>query len=145
MRKLSTDRCGKLFNVDFLAREAKVTLTFNLCPDIGLANGYTGKVVDIKYWDDESPQNKNIPYYILVDMDDYTGPPFFPHPDWENWYRSTHKHIWKFSIKGTTGWRSQGLWFNWDWLGLGPSTNPKVKLFRLRFFWHWLTRRWHMG
>ena len=55
MGKLSTDRCGQLFKVIFLAREAKVTLTFNLCPDIGLANGSTGNVVDIKYRDDESP------------------------------------------------------------------------------------------
>ena len=61
MRKLSTDRCGQLFNVVFLAREEKVTLTFNLCPEIGLSNGSTGKFVDIKYRDGESPQNKNIP------------------------------------------------------------------------------------
>ena len=60
MRKLSTDRCGQLFNVIFLASEAKVTLTFNLYPEIGLANGSTGKVVNIKYLDDESLQNKNI-------------------------------------------------------------------------------------
>ena len=56
-------------------------MKFNLCPDIGLANGSTGKVVDIKYQDDESPQNKNIPYCVWVDMDDYTGPPFFPHTE----------------------------------------------------------------
>ena len=55
MGKLSTDRCGQLFNVIFLAREAKVTLTFNLCPEIGLENDSTGKVFDIKYRDDESP------------------------------------------------------------------------------------------
>ena len=109
MRKLSTDRCGKLFNVIFLAREAKLTLTFNLCPDIGLANGSTGKVVYIKYRDDESPHNKDITYCIWVDMDYYTGPPFFPRPERKNGYRSTHKHIRNYSRKETTGWRSQGL------------------------------------
>ena len=97
-RKLSTNRCGKLFNVIFLASEAKVILTFNLCTDIGLANGSTGKVVDIKYRDDESPQNKNIPYYIWVDMGDYTGPPLFPHPERKKWiliYARTHTELFK--------------------------------------------------
>ena len=136
MRKLSTNWCGQLFNVIFLACEEKVTLKFNLCPEIGLANGSTGKAVDIKYQDDESPQNQNIPYCIWVDMDDYTGPPLFPHPERNNWYLSTHEQIRNYSRKGTTGWSSQVLWFHLDWLGLGPSTNTKAKLFGIRLFWH---------
>ena len=98
MRKLSTNRCGQLFNVIFLAREEKVTLAFNLCPEIGLANGSTGKVVDIKYRYYESPQNKNIPYCICVDMDDYTSAPFFPHPERKKWiliYARTHTELFK--------------------------------------------------
>ena len=46
MRKLRPDRCGGLTNVLFLSNDSRVTLTYNLCPEIGLANGSTGKVID---------------------------------------------------------------------------------------------------
>lgn len=78
MRKLRPDRCGGLTNVLFLSNDSRVTLTYNLCPEIGLANGSTGKVIDVKYREGESPQNKDLPYCVWVEMDGYTGPSFFP-------------------------------------------------------------------
>ena len=49
MKKQTTDWCGQLPNVLYLACEAKVTLTYNLCPELGLANGSTGVVKGIIY------------------------------------------------------------------------------------------------
>jgi len=80
MRKLRADRCGQLNNVLFLSRDAKVTLTYNLCPEIGLANGSTGIVKDVVYKTGESPK-KHIPYCVWVEMEGYTGPSFFPTRD----------------------------------------------------------------
>ena len=83
MKKLATDRCGQLTNVLFLARDAKVTLTYNLCPELGLANGSTGKVKDVVYLPGESPggDEPDLPYCVWVEVDGYTGDSFFPAAD----------------------------------------------------------------
>ena len=43
-----------LKNLLFLAVGAKVVLEFNLCPELGLSNRYTGIVKDIVYRDKEN-------------------------------------------------------------------------------------------
>ena len=77
MRQQTPDRCGQLHNVLFLARGAKVTLTYNLSPEIGLANGSSRVVKDVVYRAGESPK-KHLPYCVWVEMEGYTGPSFFP-------------------------------------------------------------------
>ena len=103
MKKVPADRCGQLHNVLFLARDSKVTLTNNLCPELGLANGSTGKVKDILYRPGESsrenPQTKkaDLPYCVWVEMEDYCGPSFFPEEDgrdkWIPIYPRTHMEL----------------------------------------------------
>ena len=91
MKKLPTDRCGQLNNVLFLARDAKVTLTFNLSPELGLANGSTGKVKDVIYLEGTKPVDQpprpsevDLPYCVWVEFDEYCGPSFFPQDSGRN-------------------------------------------------------------
>ena len=53
-----------------LACGALVMLTHNLKPEVGLANGSTGTVVDIQYHPDADPE-KDLPYCVWVDVKDY--------------------------------------------------------------------------
>ena len=56
----------------FLAKGAKVMLTMNLWPKIGLCNGATGKVVHIVYQTNHQPPD--LPIAAIVKFDNYTGP-----------------------------------------------------------------------
>ena len=122
MRKLRPDRCGGLTNVLFLSNDSRVTLTYNLCPEIGLANGSTGKVIDVKYREGESPQNKDLPYCVWVEMDGYSGPSFFPEVlrrnKWVPIYQKTHVEY--FKPRSTDDWTPQTrvmipLRLSWAW------------------------------
>jgi hypothetical protein len=48
----------------------------NINPDWALFNGSIGVVMDIVFASDQSPQNRDLPLYILVDFDQYCGPQF---------------------------------------------------------------------
>jgi hypothetical protein len=48
----------------------------NINPDWALFNGSIGKVIDIVFAPGQSPHNRNLPLYILVDFDQYCGPRF---------------------------------------------------------------------
>ena len=59
-----------------LCREAQVSITgCNLFPSWGLYNGSIGEVMDIVYEHDHSPNNGDLPLYVLVRLSDYNGPP----------------------------------------------------------------------
>ena len=54
----------------YLAHGARVRLTVNLATEAGLVNGAMGHVRDV-VWSGDVPQ------FVLVEFDTYTGPPFF--------------------------------------------------------------------
>lgn len=70
----------------FLCEGARVVLTTNLWKEAGLVNGASGTVRDIVYKDGERVFNEEAGCYaaqpgcIVVEMDDYNGPPFFDDP-----------------------------------------------------------------
>lgn len=57
-----------------LAKGAKVTLTMNLWPSVGLYNGSTGSVVNIIY--EPNTQPPSLPVVVIVKFDSFLGPPF---------------------------------------------------------------------
>lgn len=60
-----------------LARKSKVAITGrNIRPEWGLYNNAVGTIVDILFSNGESPNDNNLPSFILVDFPGYTGPPF---------------------------------------------------------------------
>lgn len=58
--------------VVFLAKSAKVMLTMNLQPDVGLCNGATGMIIDFIYHVNHQPPD--LPVAVIVQFDDYRGP-----------------------------------------------------------------------
>ena len=73
-KKMSSDDFSGLEPVVFLAKGAKVMLTMNLWPSVGLCNGSTGTVVDFIYESNHQPPD--LPVAVMVQFDDYRGPPF---------------------------------------------------------------------
>jgi len=69
-----SDDAGGLEPVLLLAKGARVMLKSNLCAQKGLCNGATGNVLDILYATGQRPPN--LPIAVLVQFDEYTGPPF---------------------------------------------------------------------
>ena len=60
-----------------LVKNAIVQLSgWNAKPEWGLFHSSLGKIIDIVYKNDESPQLGNLPLYILVDFQLYIGPVF---------------------------------------------------------------------
>ena len=73
------DDAGGLYPVVCLAVHARVMLTANLWPEVGLCNGSAGTVYKILYQDGHRPPH--LPIAVVVDFDTYIGPPFLPdHP-----------------------------------------------------------------
>ena len=65
---------GGLHPVIFLAKNARVMLTANLWPEVGLCNGATGEIIDFLYQEQHAPPN--LPIAVLVHFYKYTGPLF---------------------------------------------------------------------
>jgi hypothetical protein len=65
-----------------LCKTAKVQLTgYNPRPEWGLYHGSRGTVIDIVFALGESPNNNDLPLYVLVDFPQYCGPAFdIQHP-----------------------------------------------------------------
>ena len=63
--------------VTLLSNGCLVQLTgWNACPDWGLYHGTIGKIIDIVFRENESPNKGNLPRYIIVDFPQYKGPIF---------------------------------------------------------------------
>ena len=69
---MTADDMSGLEPVVFLCKGAKVMLTMNLWPKVGLCNGATGEIVAIIYEDGQQPPD--LPIAVIVKFDDYQGP-----------------------------------------------------------------------
>lgn len=77
-RTVPTDKFYGLKNLLFLAIGAKVVLEYNLCPEIGLANGCTGILKEIVYGNEVQIKPPSLPKYCWVEIEEYRGCSFFP-------------------------------------------------------------------
>ena len=71
------DQDDEVVNVTMFCRNAQVSLYKNINPYWGLYNGAVGIVKDIVYNANESPNNGELPLYILIDFPQYSGPAAF--------------------------------------------------------------------
>ena len=71
-KKISPSDMSGLEPVVFLAKGAKVMLTMNLWPSVGLCNGATGRIIDYIYQVEHQPPH--LPVAVIVKFDDYNGP-----------------------------------------------------------------------
>ena len=71
-KKMPADDMSDLQPMVFLAKGAKVMLTMNLWPGVGLCNGATGTITDIIYQVNQQPPD--FPVALIVQFDDYRGP-----------------------------------------------------------------------
>ena len=71
-KTLDPDEFSGLHPVIYIAKGAKVMLTFNIWAAVGLCNGANGTVVDVIY--EHHHQSHSLPLAVIVKFDDYTGP-----------------------------------------------------------------------
>ena len=71
-KKISPSDMSGLEPVVFLAKGAKVMLTMNLWPSVGLCNGATGTIIDYIYQVEHQPPH--LPVAVIAKFDDYNGP-----------------------------------------------------------------------
>ena len=136
-KRASQDEMFGLEPLVFLAKGAKVMLTMNLWPSIGLCNGATGIVVDIIYHINHQPPN--LPIAVIVKFNNYTGPsindkipacvPICPITVAAHLAEGMHerqqlppKLAWAMTIH-----KSQGLTLSKAWIDIGKSENtPEI-------------------
>ena len=75
-KKISPDDMSGLEPILFLAKGARVMLTMNLWPSVGLCNGATGTVIDIIFQSNHQPPD--LPVAVIVEFENYRGPPLNP-------------------------------------------------------------------
>ena len=115
----------------FLAKGAKVMLTMNLWPAVGLCNGATGTVIDIIYENNHQPPD--MPIAVIVKFDDYLGPsindtlpscvPICPITVSANLHNSIHERQ-QLPLRlayALTIHKSQGLTLTKAWIDIGKS------------------------
>ena len=73
-KKVSPDDMSGLEPIVFLAKGARVMLTMNLWPSVGLCNGATGTVVDLIFQNNHQPPD--LPIAVIVEFENYRGPAF---------------------------------------------------------------------
>ena len=71
---MSSDDTSGLESVVFVAKGARVMLTMNLWPSVGLCNRATGTVVDIIYQNNHQPPD--LPITVIVEFENYRRPVF---------------------------------------------------------------------
>ena len=71
-KNVSPDDFSGLQPLLFLAKGAKIMLTMNLWPAVGLCNGATGTIVHFIYHNNQHPPD--MPIAVVVKFDNYTGP-----------------------------------------------------------------------
>ena len=72
-----SDDAAGLYPVFFLSVGARIMLTANLWPEVGLCNGAAGTVQHILYQEYKDPPD--LPIAALVNFDHYDGPSFLDH------------------------------------------------------------------
>ena len=72
---MESDRADGLQQILFLCKNAKVMLTTNLCFPFGWFNGAIGTIIDLIYRNENRPE-KSLPDVVMVQFDNYSGPPF---------------------------------------------------------------------
>lgn len=114
----------------YICKGARVMLTMNLWPSVGLCNGTTGVVLDIIYATNHQPPD--LPIAVIVKFDDYTGPSFSTIPNCVpippitasiNACNSVHERqqiplrlAWALTIH-----KSQGLTLDKAWIDIGKK------------------------
>ena len=81
----SSEACGELVKTLHVAVGCKVMLRRNLATKKNLVNGSVGVVKDIIYDRSTDPSNFITPTSIIVEFEDYAGPPFFVGEGREKW------------------------------------------------------------
>ena len=130
-QKISPDDFSGLQPLLFLAKGAKIMLTMNLWPAVGLCNGATGTIVDFIY--NHNNQPPDLPIAVVIKFDNYTGPsishsvpscvPICPITALAQVSDGTHerqqlplKLAWAITIH-----KSQGLTLPKTWVNIGKS------------------------
>jgi hypothetical protein len=123
-RSKGSEYCRRLVDKLYLAVGAKVMLLWNINLAHGLVNGSNGEVIDFIYTDGEkAPQ---LPFAIIINFPDYTGPPFFSEAGREKWvpllaqtyeftegFKSHFRKQFPISLSwALTAWKAQGLTCN---------------------------------
>ena len=57
-----------------VCRQCRTGLIFNIWAEKAMYNGATGTIIEIRYNEGESPLKGDLPAYIIVEFDTYTGP-----------------------------------------------------------------------
>lgn len=118
----------------FLAKGAKVMLTMNLWPTVGLCNGATGTVIDTIYENNHQPPD--MPIAVTVKFDDYLGPsindtlpscvPITVSADLHNSIHERQQLPLRLAYALTIH-KSQGLTLTKAWIDIGKSEkNPGI-------------------
>ena len=76
VKNYSDENFYGLSNLHYICTDSKITLTNNLWTAKGLVNGANGIIKDILY-----KPNDNLPFAILIEFNEYTGPRFFQEND----------------------------------------------------------------
>ena len=130
-KNISPDELSGLQPSLFLAKNAKVMLTMNLWPSVGLCNGATGIVRHLIFQHDHQPPD--LPIAVIVQFDNYRGPsishgmpscvPICPCTASTELYDGLHERqqlplrlAWAITIH-----KSQGLTLPKAWIDIGKS------------------------
>lgn len=126
----SSEFCRKLAKKLYLAYEAKVMLLWNVDLKNGLVNGSRGIVKDFIYHDTTaSPQ---LPYAVIIDFPEYTGPPFFVGEGKEHWVPLRPEKYEFEDSEGSHSRRQFPLSLSWGlttWKAQGMTVRRGEKLF----------------
>ena len=130
-KKMSSEDMSGLEPVIFLAKGARVMLTMNLWPSVGLCNGATGTVIAFIFKNNHQPPA--LPIAVIVQFENYTGPslidtqpsyvpvcPIAVSSQTENGFHERQqlplRLAWALTIH-----KSQGLTLSNAWIDIGKS------------------------
>jgi len=117
----SSEACRRLSKTLFLSYRSKILLLWNVALQLGLVNGSTGTVIDFMYREGEAAPS--LPYAVIIDFPEYSGPPFFSSDGREKWvplraskfnFESSDANHYRMQFPislswGLTVWKAQGM------------------------------------